>query len=370
MSGGMSGVRPVPRYEIEVHHREVAAEGPGHRRGLARQSSRPRIDAGQVGEVGAGQAAVAVPGQHGVDRGQGGDGEAGVVGHVARVGAARSGMAERHHDVGSGRADIGQVPRHGIDSVARREIAAQHRRVPDRGLGWCRRHEPDAQVVQRAIAIGEAAGHDAPGRDDGRVRARLRPQRRDKIGAEHRKAGGVDRAAQRAQPIVEIVVAERHGVVADRVHGADHRVDVAGPGLRHRAVGQRRALQDVAAIHEQAVGVRAPFRIDQRGDARKAAAGGGCVGLVVEGPQVAMQVGAAQDAKPERAAPGDCWFDHGPWVPLRCRLFVGSVRWCGRGRNRWLPIARRSCNRCCACATRHAPPVLPGRGCVRIGRAG
>ena len=89
--------------------------------------------------------------------------------------------------------------------------------------------------------------------DDVRREHRPLGGRVDRVGAEQREVElGLERA-QGVDAVVELVVAERGGVVADEVHRVGHRVDAAAgdrldPGV---VVGQRGALDGVAGVERQ-----------------------------------------------------------------------------------------------------------------------
>ena len=81
--------------------------------------------------------------------------------------------------------------------------------------------------------------------------------------------------SQQRQAVVELVVAQRHGVVVDDVHRPGHRVLLAGGGdrlLLGVVGGQRGALDGVAGVEDQR-GLAAPLGadlVDQGGQLRDA----------------------------------------------------------------------------------------------------
>ena len=78
-----------------------------------------------------------------------------------------------------------------------------------------------------------------------------------------------DRPLQYREPIVEVVIARRRDVVADRVHHVDHRVRLA----RHHPrviVGERLAFDQVARVHHNhAPGIAPLERVDDGGSPRE-----------------------------------------------------------------------------------------------------
>jgi hypothetical protein len=118
--------------------------------------------------------------------------------------------------------------------------------------------------------------------------------------------GVVARAIEILEAEVELVIAHRHGVVAEQVHRQHHgivrqlrgrdgeaqwAVPVADYGLVD--VFERRALNGVAAIDQQGVGFFAADLADQGGEFGKASRGG-AAGEIVEGIDVAVHVGGGE----------------------------------------------------------------------------
>ncbi len=110
---------------------------------------------------------------------------------------------------------------------------------------------------------------------------------------------------------VVFVVAHGHGVVAQQIHGAHHRIagkwrgrfvtHRVGAAARNRLVDafERRALYGVAAIDQQGVGVAGARLADQRGDFGEAARHG-AAGDIVHRDQVAVQVCGGQQGDRDR----------------------------------------------------------------------
>ena len=132
----------------------------------------------------------------------------------------------------------------------------------------------------------------------------------ERVGGEPGEIGGVAGAVQVLEAEVVFVVADRHGVIAEEVHGEHHRVGGerggglqaeragAGPGDRLVDEFERRALDGVAAVDQEGVGIFRPGRADQRRDFGKPARGG-LVRDVVDGVQIAVQVGRREHRNPD-----------------------------------------------------------------------
>ena len=152
------------------------------------------------------------------------------------------------------------------------------------------------------------------GRD--RVRAEPRHLRAGVhgIGGEHGRVHLRDPVVEEFEAVVELVVAEGDGVVAERVHLRGHRVDRAGlgDGLDGRVVEpERRALDGVAGVEQQgalATAIGADL-VDDARDASKAdgvarAVAVGRVLVVVPVDDVRVQVGRAHDRDGHRLVAG------------------------------------------------------------------
>ena len=113
------------------------------------------------------------------------------------------------------------------------------------------------------------------------------------------------RLRQIGQPGIVLVIAHRHGVVAQQIHGAHHWVAAqrrggtvayrVGAGTRNRLVYafERRALYGVAAIDQQGVGVAGARFADQGGDFGEAARHR-LAGHIVHRDQVSVHVRGGQ----------------------------------------------------------------------------
>ena len=93
---------------------------------------------------------------------------------------------------------------------------------------------------------------------------------------------------------VELVVAQSHGVIAHVVHGGDDGVGLLR-GLVVQVVGHDGALDVVAGVDEDGVGVLRPHLLDVGVQAGHAVVGGLGVVLVGEAPDIAVHIRGAQD---------------------------------------------------------------------------
>ena len=196
--------------------------------------------------------------------------------------SAPSPLHPRHHDLRL------------LDDPGEPHPALDVRGVPDRDAG---RDEPEDADRDRLLAPDLDPLHDVGPED----RAPGVPV--DRVRREQRVTALLLEGAQGVEAVVELVVAERRGVVADGVHRGGHRMlrparDGVDLGV---VVGERGALDRVARIEGDA-GVRPallPDRLDEGRRLRDAdlvavAVAVGRVVEVVPVVDVAVQVGRAE----------------------------------------------------------------------------
>ena len=124
----------------------------------------------------------------------------------------------------------------------------------------------------------------------------------------HRHAGHIERGAgdlaQEGQAVVEFMIADRAGVVADCVHGlVDRQFLIARQRFDLRLpVGQRRALDRIAGIEGQAVFEFLARRADQFGRALETEIAVLGELEVIVAHDVGMDVGRFQNADPRARA--------------------------------------------------------------------
>jgi hypothetical protein len=88
------------------------------------------------------------------------------------------------------------------------------------------------------------------------------------------------------------VVAEGHGVVVESVHQGDGGIGLVW-FLASEIEGQWRALNGVARIEKENIGLLGADTADERGDLGQATVGR-TIGEVIDGCEVAMEVGGAE----------------------------------------------------------------------------
>jgi hypothetical protein len=178
------------------------------------------------------------------------------------------------------------------------DSAAQNGVVP---AGDLRRRQPDHPHAQRVAgtgAVDRVKRHDHPWWQCMAMRA-------GDVARNNGKIGIGKCPVERRQPVVEFMVAQRRGIIAQCIHRRDHRV---GAGVvDHRGVGEkiahRGALQEIAVVQEQAIGDLAARRADHRRQPRQPVlrlGGGGAVGEIVIAENAHVQIGGLQDAQAKR----------------------------------------------------------------------
>src|SRR2546426_7648644 len=115
------------------------------------------------------------------------------------------------------------------------------------------------------------------------------------VGGEYRKASFPLSSPEGCETKVEVGIAHRHGVVAERIHRRDHGVGLARV-LASEIVGQRCALRGIAGVEQEHVGLLGADAADQRGDFRQATVGR-LVCIVVPRLQVTVQVGGTKQGQ-------------------------------------------------------------------------
>ena len=127
-----------------------------------------------------------------------------------------------------------------------------------------------------------------------RVRGRAPAHDRGRAHGLHRRAGDL---REKAQTVVELVVADSATVGADRIHRpVDRQFLIASHRFHQRlVVGQHAALDGVAGIEQEVVGKLLARALDQRGGALETHRGIGLQLVVVVAEHVGMDVRGFQD---------------------------------------------------------------------------
>ena len=183
-------------------------------------------------------------------------------------------------------------------------------------LGDLRRRDADhadLEPARRPGLVGEVA------LDDDRRGEPGRAVRFQDIAADNGKARLRIGALERLEAIVELMVAERGDRVVEPVHGGDHRMDHARiPDDRGGGeVAERRALENVAVVEQEAVGAFAPRPGDQRGGAREADRVIRAITIIIVRIEIGVQIGQANKAQ---AQPGRGACERGFHVVLAATL--------------------------------------------------
>jgi len=280
----------VPPPVVAGSHGELHdGEGPGMGAGLGEADAVKE----RVGDL-----LVGMPHEDGVDPGD----LAGDVGHLVlgpEAGGLRvvarpleAGVGGHDDQVGAGllqfRDDGAKPVQHGGKGEPPLHVVP----VPD---GDARRKGP-GDPHPEGNAVHRQLHHRAPGPD------RLAGGRVHDVGGEEGEPGIGEDPVKVLDPEVELVVSQRRSVVAQEVHGLDHRVHLAlgegGEGRRHGA-----SLQEVARVHEHdPPGVRVPDGVHERGEEGEAPVHG-LSGRVVPGEEPAMHIGGSDDDDARRVGP-------------------------------------------------------------------
>jgi len=232
--------------------------------------------------------------------------------HARRVRiAGQAAVRNRDDDVGALGAHLRYVFLRRFAHAFRIDLPVQPALVPGQDARRSEADHPDFQRRAQRLAI-RAGRADAAAQDAVRREQRLMRLRAVDIGQHHGEAGAgatrrvgrhaidIEMAAghlvQISQAIVEFVVADAGDVHADLVHGL---VDGQRLAARHRldqrlVIGQRRALQRVAVVDQQIVGILGARLADQRGRAFQADRGVGLQLVIIITEDVGVQVGGFQ----------------------------------------------------------------------------
>ena len=272
---------------------------PGHHRGLAADRAGRGVHALHALVVGAGKDRMRMPGQDHVDAVDGGQRDGRVL--HPRLGrlAADAAMGQRHDQIDPFGAQPGHPGLGRLDDVADGDLPFQMRAVPLHDL---RRHKPDdadADRMDRARPVGQFAVDHRIGRHQGPVLVRGGAGLGHHVGADDGIARARQAGAQKLQPIVELVVAQRSAVIAQGVHPLDHRVGrvTLHPALVCDEIAHRVALQEIAVVEQHGIRGLGADGADQGRGPRQAQGVGRRVRVIVVGPDMRVQVRRLHDAQ-------------------------------------------------------------------------
>jgi hypothetical protein len=109
-----------------------------------------------------------------------------------------------------------------------------------------------------------------------------------RVGRKKGEVGGFSGRRENLQAKVELVIADRHGIVAKQIHHLDRGIGLVGkPSVRHQL--ERRSLDAIAPVEEQRFRIPGSLGAHQRGQERQPV---GCrlVAEVPLGMHVAVQI--------------------------------------------------------------------------------
>ncbi len=277
----------------QVQHAQVAAGIARHAGGLAGQPPCHRIDAGGGGHIGAGKQLMGVARDHRIHAGQGGQRQRRILGHRihSAVGAADAGMAQGDHHLGPGGDHPGQDLARGLDNALGAGAAIQMCFVPDRDLRRQKARDPQPDRPQPALIVADLPVQHRPAGKGRRAIAAVQ------VRAQQRKPRPGQRRIQKPQAKVEIVVPQRHGIIAQQVHRLNHRMRAVGLGRVGfgQGIAQGAALQEVAIVQQQGIGRRRPQSGDVVRDRGKAGPRRRPVAVMVPGTKVEVKIAGGED---------------------------------------------------------------------------
>ena len=206
-------------------------------------------------------------------------------------------MRQRNDQIGPLFADFRHIGLRGLDDVTRLDIAFQMLAVPVHDL---RRGKPDHADLDRmrgAVAHGDLAVQNDVRGDQGLIFAGGGTLGLGKVRQNDRELGPGKRFFQKAQAIVEFMVAQRGDIIAQRVERGDDRVHVAvfHAALIGDVIAHRVALQEIAVVDQQRVGGFGADAFDDRRGARQANRVTGAVGVVIIRMDMDMDIRCLHD---------------------------------------------------------------------------
>ena len=242
---------------------------------------------------------MAMPGQQGVDPVNLGQGDGCVFHPLTMLRRADARMAERQNDVGALLFHLGYIGAGGFDDVAGLNAALQMPPVPIHDLRGHKSDQPDADCVGLSRAICHLPVQDHIRRDQCFIARGARGHFGDHIGRNDREFSPGQGFHQKAQAIVELVIAQGRCVKAQGVHRLNDGVQIAffHSALIGDVIAHRIALQKVAIIDQQGVFRLGPDLRDMGRGAGQTDAVIGAVRVIIIGKDMHMQVGRFHNAQ-------------------------------------------------------------------------
>ena len=367
----MRGNRPLAiriNLEQQIDQAHMRAPEAGHHSGLALQRAAGHVDAVKAIIGGTGEDQVAVASENHVDALDACQVEGGVF-HARHIFAGVDArMGEGDDDVGTRLANGRDPGFGGLDDVADHHLVGEVRGIPGQDL---RRHEADDADLDGVLctgAVDQFLFDDAVGLDIGIIGSGIFAElvAAHQIGADDRETGALQGTIEEFKAVIELVVAQRAGIVAEGIECCDGGVDVTlvkalfiGVVVAHRI-----ALDQVTIVEQHRIAGLGADGFDDGGGARQAHRVVGGVGIVVIGQDGDVDIGRLDDTQmrlvrlghdregvhgdhgahtgraDEEAAPGNRWQEvHRispcenasamgaalPWYPA-CRRFVRAGR--------------------------------------------
>ncbi len=192
-------------------------------------------------------------------------------------------MGEGDDEIGTFLLHPGDVGPGGFDDVAGADLAGEVVGIPGHDLGRQEADEADLDGGRGAGAVGELLFDDLVGGDVGGVAQRIGGEfALDQIGRDEGKVGAGEGGVEEVEAVVELVIAQRADLIAERVHGGDGGVRLVGEAaLIGDIVAERVALDHVAIVDEYGVAGFGADRLDERGGAGEAHGVVGGVGEII-----------------------------------------------------------------------------------------
>ncbi len=292
--------------QLEVDDAEVVAPVAGHHGRDAAEGTGLVVHLRQIREV-AGEVLVGMAQHQGIDPLHLGQVPGGVLHHGLVAAGVDAGMGHHHHQIGALGTHLGHVVVRGLDHVGHHHLAFQMAFVPLQHLGRGQAQNAHLDGLTLTLVVGHLAIQQQVGGElvatplNLPLGVPLEGRRLEHVGVHIGELGSRQHLAEVVQAVVELVVAEVAGVIAELVHRLEHRVrlllQVTGAGLFEDVVRQRRALDQVAVVEQQVVGVLGAGRADQQGGAGEAELAVLLVLVVVIPQHVGVDIGGLDQAQ-------------------------------------------------------------------------
>ena len=200
---------------------------------------------------------MAVAGDDRVDAVDAGQQQRGVLQVFLVLRRPDAGVRQRDDDFGALLLHLRHPGLGGLDDVAGHRLAGKMPRIPGHDL---RRHEADQADADRMLGprpVLDLLVEDHIGLQEQLVLGGVGSQLAlGQVGADEREIRAGQHLEHEVEAVVELVIAERRALVAQRVHRLDDRMDVAvlHAALIGDVVAHRVALQEIAIVDEDRIG--------------------------------------------------------------------------------------------------------------------